>query len=111
MPFFNEHGPECPVIFNDAVVDDGDVAAAIAVRVRVFVRGNPVRRPPRMPYSSMIFKVITDIQRTDEIGDLAFLFSDNKIPIQKGDPRGIVTRYSSLLSPLMSTSVAFLCPT
>ena len=36
------------VIFHDAVVDDDDLAGAVAVRMRVFFRGAPVRGPARV---------------------------------------------------------------
>ena len=40
-----EFVPQRHVVFDDAVVDDGDLARRVAVRVRVAVGGSPVRRP------------------------------------------------------------------
>ena len=49
VPFFLQLRLQRKVVFNDPIVDNDDIAFAIAVRMGILLGGPPVRGPPGVP--------------------------------------------------------------
>jgi hypothetical protein len=91
VPGFGEPFLEPIVIFDDAVVNDGDFAGAVEVRMAVVVRGRTVRGPAGVSDSDASGRRLFDDELGQTFIDLAFAFADEKIGIlQHSHPGAVV---------------------
>ena len=80
------------VIFNHAVVDDGDFSRLVKVRMRIFVGRNSVRGPACVRDAKISGDGLRFQQPRDALVNLAELFSDNQVrAVQDRHPRAVVT--------------------
>src|SRR5262249_19924764 len=78
---------ELAVVFDDPVVDDGELGPAVDMRMCVMVRGATVRRPPGVTDTQGAAGPVGPEQSL-EIGDFSSRFPDVQRPFRNGDNSG-----------------------
>ena len=68
------------VIFDDAVVDDGDFAGLIEVRMGIFVRRRAVRGPARVADAEIAGDRVGFQKAREALVDLALFLADEQSP-------------------------------
>src|ERR1035437_6399367 len=78
------------VIFNDTVVDDGDPAGLVEMRVAIFVRRNSVRGPARVADAEIPRERSGFQQRRETFVNLPLFFSREQFSVPHHDKPGTV---------------------
>ncbi len=79
------------VIFDDAVVDDGDLAGLVEVRMGIFVRRRAVRGPARVADADGSGDRLGFQQAREALVDFALFLADQQaVAIQHGHARAVV---------------------
>src|SRR5699024_3426660 len=87
---FNQLLPQLLIIFDDAVVNDGDLARLIGMRVSVDIRRRTVRSPARMADADMAFQLVGPDQPV-QIFNAAHVLSDLQLSVpDDGDAGRII---------------------
>src|ERR1044071_1322465 len=79
VPGFHEPLFETVVIFNDAVVNDGDLAGLIQMRMRILIARNAVSSPARMANAKVSDDGSLNEKFCQAVIDLALAFAHEQI--------------------------------
>ena len=83
---------ESVVIFDDAVVDDGDSAGLIEVRMRIFVRRRPMRGPARVADAEISRDRFGFQKLCETFADFSLFLADQQFAVMHhGDACAVVT--------------------